>query len=292
MPGNLKVLPWAGFKAAVSYNFDDANSSQLNNYSQLNGLGVPFTFYLIGNKISAGPTTKWAQALKDGHELANHTYDHNTVAQSNVDMGKSTIESDFSPLKVYTFAAPNGDTGYQQYVQNKYLLDRGVSNGSMLPGNETMPSPWNTYCYIPPASAQASDYQSQIDQARSTNGWRVILVHGFQGGSDGAYQAVDLNQYLMGVMYAKTFADLWIGKMVDVGAYWRGQNAFQKNMPTGTPATMQTWTWTLPPAFPPGKYLRVMVDGGTLTQNGTPLVWDTHGYYEVSLDVGTLTLSP
>ena len=38
--------------------------------------------------------------------------------------------------------------------------------------------------------------------------------------------------------------------------------------------------------------LRVTVDGGTLSQGGTPLVWDTHGYYEVALGKGSVTLSP
>ena len=34
------------------------------------------------------------------------------------------------------------------------------------------------------------------------------------------------------------------------------------------------------------------VDGGTLTQSGRTLPWDDHGYYEIALDPGTLTLSP
>jgi hypothetical protein len=48
----------------------------------------------------------------------------------------------------------------------------------------------------------------------------------------------------------------------------------------------------LPAHFPPGKYLRVNVTGGTLTQKGAPLPWDPHGYYEVALDAGALTLAP
>jgi hypothetical protein len=36
----------------------------------------------------------------------------------------------------------------------------------------------------------------------------------------------------------------------------------------------------------------VKVDGGTLKQNGTPLTWDAHGYYEVALDPLSVTLSP
>jgi len=53
-----------------------------------------------------------------------------------------------------------------------------------------------------------------------------------------------------------------------------------------------TWAWTLPAHFPAGKFLRVTVDGGHLAQGGQALSWDGHGYYEVALDAGTLTLSP
>ena len=93
------------------------------------------------------------------------------------------------------------------------------------------------------------------------------------------------------VAHAKSLGDVWIDSMVNVGAYWRGQ----KLLSAVTPATAgggQTWTWTLPAHFPPGKFLRVTVDGGTLSQNGTPLPWDAHGYYEIALDAGSLTLSP
>jgi hypothetical protein len=60
---------------------------------------------------------------------------------------------------------------------------------------------------------------------------------------------------------------------------------------TVTP-TANTWTWTLPDHFPPGKVLRVMVDGGTPSQSGTALVWDSHGYHQVALDAGSLTWKP
>jgi hypothetical protein len=61
---------------------------------------------------------------------------------------------------------------------------------------------------------------------------------------------------------------------------------------TTTSGNNRTWTWTLPAHFPPGKVLRVKVDGGSLSQGGNLLVWNAHGYYEVALDRGTLTLSP
>jgi hypothetical protein len=94
-----------------------------------------------------------------------------------------------------------------------------------------------------------------------------------------------------GVKYAQTFPDLWIDTMVQVGSYWRGQNAFKSAKMT-TSGSSTTYTWTLPANFPTGKYLRVTVDGGTITQNGTAIPWDSHGYYEIALDPGTLTLGP
>ena len=70
--------------------------------------------------------------------------------------------------------------------------------------------------------------------------------------------------------------------MVNVAAYYLGQKLITGNGPT--------WTWNLPNNFPTGHYLRVTVDGGTLKQNGKALPWSSHGYYEVSLDEGSLTL--
>ena len=55
------------------------------------------------------------------------------------------------------------------------------------------------------------------------------------------------------------------------------------------------WTWDVADfsdPFPPGKFLRVTTDGGTLKQGDKTLTWNDHGYYEVSLDAGTLTPSP
>jgi hypothetical protein len=92
-------------------------------------------------------------------------------------------------------------------------------------------------------------------------------------------------------MYAKSRTNLWIDTMENVGAYWRGQNAFDKATMT-TSGSSTTYTWTLPANFPPGKYLRVTVTGGNVTQNGTSLTWDSHGYYEIALDVGALTVGP
>ena len=91
--------------------------------------------------------------------------------------------------------------------------------------------------------------------------------------------------------HTKSLEDVWIDTVANTGAYWLGQKVFSAVAPKSD-GKDQTWTWTLPAHFPTGKYLRVTVYGGTLTQGGAALPWVTHGYYEVALDAGSLTWSP
>jgi peptidoglycan/xylan/chitin deacetylase (PgdA/CDA1 family) len=287
-PGNLVVLNWAGFQGAVSYTFDDANSSQIEHYSELQGLGVPFTFYLWTGKTEASNSI-WAQALLDGHELGNHTQTHpSNATEYEVDSATAFIEQTFG-VTPYTMAAPYGDTSYVAIAQTRFLLNRGVSGGSVGPNDNS--NPFNLPCYIPPQNAQASDFNNTINAARSAGKWQILCLHGFTGGTDSAYQPFDIYQFTSSVNYAKSLGDMWLDSAMNIGAYWRGQKTLSSVSPqySGNDIVYQ---WTLPDNFPPGKYLRITVDGGTPYQNGNPLAWDSHGYYEISLDAGSLILSP
>ena len=102
---------------------------------------------------------------------------------------------------------------------------------------------------------------------------------------------VDIDEILYSIKYAKAKGDVWVDSFVNVGAYWVGRKMFNDLTPAVS-GDDTVWTWTLPDHYPSGKYLRVTVDGGTLSQDGTALTWDSHGFYEVSLDAGNLTLSP
>lgn len=286
--GGLKVLDWAGFKAAVSYTFDDSNSSQISKYAELQALGVPFTFYLQTGK-SESTNAVWTQALKDGHELANHTKSHSmTPNGADVDDATKFIEDTFK-IKVWSLAAPYGTTGYGDLAKTRFLTNRGVNNGLMGPGDNT--DPFQLFCFVPNAGASQKAMDDQIVAARDAGKWRIVLIHGFTGGTDGAYNAVSFENFANSVKASKALGDLWLDTVVDVASYWRGQKTFSQVTPT-TSGDAQTWNWTLPSHFPPGKHLRVSVTGGNLTQKGAPLPWNDHGFYEVALDAGSLTLSP
>lgn len=287
-PGNLVVLPWAGFQAAVTYTFDDSNGSQIEHYDELQALGVPMTFYLWTDRPGSRDPI-WARAVKDGHELGNHGKTHARDAlPADIDAASAFIREHFG-VTAWTMASPFGDASYPPLAATRFLVNRGVVNGLIGPDDHV--DPFDLFCWVPPRQAPASAFDAQVDSARSAGKWRIMLLHGFTGGGDGAWQPVALDDFVKSVKYAKSLGDVWLDSMVNVAAYWRGQRAFSASGPVSAGGSL-TWTWSLPERFPPGKYLRVKVDGGKLTQNGTELAWNDHGFYEVSLDAESLTLSP
>jgi len=287
-PGGLTVLDWAGFQGAVSYTFDDTTSSQIEHYGELQALGVPMTFYLITSGAQASNEV-WAQAVADGHELGNHSHTHPQNASAmDIDTAEAFLESQFG-IEVWTMAAPYGNASYIPLGQERYLINRGVSNQIILPNDDA--NPFDLPCYVPPTGASADVMFSQVTSARDAGGWRVVLLHGFTGGSGGAYQPVGIDQFVSSVQQAKDLGDMWLDTVVAVGAYWRAQRMLSEVTPEQA-GDAQTWSWTLPDHFPPGRCLRVTVSGGTVSQGGEPLAWDDHGYYEISLDAGAVTVGP
>ena len=286
----ITVLNWAGFKGAVTYSFDDDNDSQISNYSQLQAAGGQYTFFLWTGRTQA-TNAIWKQALKDGHEIGNHTKSHDPNSHCTLDdiqAGSDFIMSTFG-VPAQTFASPNGNTCYKSPVSTLFFIMRGVSPASPVMPNGNSDA-LNLNCYIPATGQQANTFNQNVDSGRSAGGWVIYVVHGFSS-SDGSYQPVDIGQMTTAIKYAVGLKDMWVGSMVNVGAYWLGQKSFTSAM-TSTANGAKTWTWTLPAHFPPGHYLRVKVDGGTLSQKGATLTWDPHGYYEVALDALSLTLAP
>jgi len=286
----VTVLNWAGFTAAVTYSFDDDNQSQIDDYKMLQDAGGQYTFFMWTNRSQA-TNAVWKQALMDGHEIGNHTKSHDSngaCTAADVKAGGDFIMSTFGK-PAQTFAAPNGSTCFMQPAGMYYFINRGVSPASPVLPNDNS-NPLNLNCYIPNQGQQTSAFNANIDDAHKKGGWVIYVIHGFSS-SDGSYQPVDIGQVTAAIKYSKGMGDVWVGSMVNIASYWQGQKAFSSAM-TSTSGGDKTWTWKLPDHFPPGHYLRVKTDGGTLKQNGVALPWDSHGYYEIALDALSVTLSP
>jgi peptidoglycan/xylan/chitin deacetylase (PgdA/CDA1 family) len=303
-PGNLKVLDWAGFRSALTYTFDDAQPSQVEHYAELQATGARMTFFITSGNI-AGFDPTFTQAALDGHEIGNHTVHHchadltgcsGALASlaAEIDDCNSYITSHYGQTAVWTAASPFGDTGYDLPDADRFFLNRGVFAGSIAPRDST--DPFNLPCHAAVDGETVDSFNSAIDASHTAGRWLIMLIHTLMPTTANWYAPIDISVVTGSAGHAQALGDVWIDSMVNVGAYWRAQKVVSAATPTiapTTPGTSQTmtWTWTLPVHFPTGKYLRVTVDGGTLSQGGTPIPWDAHGYYEIALDAGSLTLS-
>jgi peptidoglycan/xylan/chitin deacetylase (PgdA/CDA1 family) len=268
----------------VTYSFDDNDDSQLNYYDEMHAIGGRYTYYLVSDWGISG--ADWQKIHDDGNEIGNHTTNH-SCSTANIDGASTAIANTFGEAPT-TLAAPNGDAACSSQAPGRVFINRGVSPAQpVTPLNNS--DPFKLNCYIPQTGQAAGAYNSDIDGALSQNGWVIYVIHGIQPTSH-TFQPVSWDGLKAAIEYSKS-KDVWIDTMENIGSYWLGQKAFADAL-SETAGDSTTWTWTLPDQFPAEKYLRVTVDGGTLTQGGSQLTWDPHGYYEIALDEGSVTLSP
>jgi len=300
---DLRVLPWAGFKGAVSYSFDDSQPSQIEHWAQLAATGVPMTAYI--NAINRDKTPNydaaWRAVGRAGWELGNHTVHHcyfgktcegltRFDAAAEIDDDRDFISGVLGAPGVWTLAYPYGDLGYEAEAPRHVFLARGVMPGAVDPhGGDA----FNLPIYGAKTGDTAAQLNPPLDAARDRGQWLIYMFHSITPTAQVWYAPVDISQIVATVDHAKAFGDLWMDTLLNIGAYWRGETTIEAATSSSakTPQPI-TWTWTLPAHFPPGHRLRVTVDGGALSQNGREIAWNGHGYYEIDLDAGSLSWRP
>jgi peptidoglycan/xylan/chitin deacetylase (PgdA/CDA1 family) len=297
---NLKVLDWAGFTSAATFTFDDSQPSQIDAWPTLKAEGVRMTFYInASGSWYAGYDETWKDASAAGSEIGNHTYHHCRAdlsectgafssAALEIDSDTSYIENLIGASSVRTMAYPYGDGAYAPLAKDRFFLARGVRSGTVAANDAT--DPFDLPTIGAHGGEAASAFNASIDTARGSGRWVIFLFHSLLPTPYAWYASVNLTSVTGAIAYAKSQRDVWIDTVANVGAYWLGQRILSNAQPSASDGA-ETWTWSLPAHFPAGKTLRVTVDGGTLSQNGTPLLWNDHGYYEVALDIGSLTWS-
>jgi hypothetical protein len=281
--GGLKVLDWAGFKGAASFTFDDNRPSQMADYSQLKATGGHFTWFVVGNWLNGQSSTisQYKATMADGMEIANHTYSHNASgSQSDLSQNETFIMTNFG-VNANSMAAPNCDGSWASVAPNVLFQNRGPCGhpvSTVGPGSKDMTKPFQLPAYLPNTD-EAADTMSGV----LTDGqWRIYVIHGFDLGDTNTYQPVSIG-HVTGAISTAVSKGYWVEGITNVGAYWQGQKLISDSATTSA-------TWTLPAKFPKNMCLRITTTGGTVTQKGQAISWDTHGYYQIGLDAGEVTI--
>lgn len=280
--GGLKVLDWAGFKGAVSFTFDDNTPSQMPNYAALKATGAHFTFFVVGNWLSTSTSLipQYKATLADGQEIASHTYSHDdSDSLADLQKNQTYISTNFG-VNANSMAAPNCKDGWGPVAPSVLFQDRGpcsnsTTGGLLTPTDGT--SPFALPAMVPDEAASSATLSSAIVAGK----WRIFVIHGFDS-QNGTYHPVPIANVT--ATMSKSVSDgFWAETMTNVGAYWQGG----KLIPSSATSSA---TWTLPAKFPPNMCVRITTTGGTVTQKGETIKWDPHGYYQISLNAGEVTI--
>src|SRR5262249_53582761 len=160
-------------------------------YAELQAVGVPMTFYISTDlSTEANYDSTWTQAVKDGHEIGNHTVHHcqanltgcsfGTAPSGDTVANELTTCSSYIPQHtgqsdVWTGASPFGDTGYDSSAQSLFLLYRGVGGGTISATGNT--DPYNLPIYLAQTGDTASVFESHVTTAHTNKQWIIFLIH-------------------------------------------------------------------------------------------------------------------
>ena len=300
--GPLSILNWAGFAGAVSFTFDDSQPSQIQHFTELQATGVRMTLYIsTGDSTQTNYDATWSAAAKSGNEIGNHTVHHchanltgcafgtgTGSLASEIDQATSFITQRYPQSAVWTGASPYGDGGYDSTAASRFFLYRGVGGGSIGPNDGT--DPFHLPCHMAASGETAAGFNAATDAAQAAGRWQIFLIHTITPTPNIWFNPVNIADVTGAMNHAKLLGNVWVDTVANIGAYWRGQKILASTTPV-VAARTTTWNWQLPAHFPAGKTLRVMIASGILSQNGVPLVKSTQGFYTVSLDARSLTLT-
>ncbi len=297
-PSPFQILPWNGYKAALSLTFDDGDPIHLDLViPELDKRGLKGTFFLIAAKLDR--LTEWQKASQEGHEIGNHSLDHKHLTEygpngavKQVVEAKKILEKDFG-IPILTYAYPYFETNGElekTVDENDFIARGGFGVFEMNPDQDIN---WSN---IPSrGTATGIDYtvyQQWIDQDIADGCWTVFLTHGVEGTPWG-FQPVPKAVFLKLLDYlAERKKDLWIAPFGTVGAYWKAQKVIEAAEPHQDGTTL-IWKWKKPQVFPLGVVLKIHIagEGIQVTQGGKVVEPLAGSIYPVSFDAQELKIT-
>lgn len=297
VPSTLQVIPWNGYKGALSLTFDDGDPSQLDvAIPELAKRNFKGTFFLIHDRLVR--VEDWKKAADSGQEIGNHSLTHKRAkdlapgeAEQQVSEAKKRLEELFSiPILAFAYPFTEINPALRRSAQTHHLLSRGGMGDYFF-----MPESFPDWDYLPSQVAytltSSGIYKGWADKAISMGSWTIPQFHAFEGTLTGwqplaAGTFVDFLDYLV-----ERQKEIWIAPIGEVGAYWKAQKQLEDSKPKQV-ATRTTWNWDKPSLFPHGLILKVQIKGKNVkvSQNGKELKSLADSLYAVYFDEKELTI--
>jgi oligosaccharide reducing-end xylanase len=225
-----QVGTWSGFRTcAISYTFDDGCANQFAKaIPHFNEAGFKLTLFTV-----TGWTSNWTNlqnAAAKGHEVANHSATHPNLSTLAVDKQKAELETSNSLInskvtsqKSLTMATPYCAKGNDLLASHYFLAVRGCQGfiEPKTPGSFMNVS--SVICGNLGSVFKVKDFKSKADQAATSKGWLVYLIHGID--NDGGYSPLASDTLKLSLKYLKENDNLfWVNTFGNVARYIKERN--------------------------------------------------------------------
>lgn len=228
-----------GKQMALSFSWDDARPSQvIIGTDLLNKYDVKATFYVLPSPVY-DELAGWKKAVKDGHEIGNHSYNHpcsgnflwaRKNALEEYTLSKMELELETSNEKIFQmlgvtpsqFAYPCGQTFVQRGTETKsyvpIIAEKFKSGRTWL--NEAPNDP--TYCDLAQLTGVEMDGKNfneilkLIDSARENGLWLVLAGHEINKGGIQTTKTKTLKKLLK---YLDKTDAIWVAPVGEITNY-------------------------------------------------------------------------
>ena len=293
----FEVIPWNGYKAALSMTYDDGDPIHLDvAIPEMNKRGLRGTFYLITSKLTR--VEDWKKAVAAGQEIGNHTVTHRHTSELKPDDEKNEVVDakkyleDTFGVPVLTLAYPFVEIspGLKKWTEAEDFAARG-GGGTPYLTPDMEPDWFNVSSQTTMTAYAPETYTNWVDQDLAAGAWTVLMIHGIEGTQWG-WQPITKKTYLGLLDYlVQKKKNLWVAPFGEVCAYWRAQKVLEATEPKKD-GTTTILSWEIPANFPKGVTVKLAIagDGLKVSQGGKILKPLSSGVYSVAFDAKGLTL--
>jgi oligosaccharide reducing-end xylanase len=224
-----EIGTWRGFRAAaISYTFDDGCSNQFTvAIPMFDARGFKLTlFSVVGATNGMFPGwSKLQAAAAGGHEIASHTLTHPNLGQlsdsqqaTELKESQAAINANVSGQKCLALAYPFCAEANEALTSQYYIAARTCS-GQIVPATPANFMSISSFACGSQGSVQTTqDFNNRANDAVTTNGWCVYLIHGID--HDGGYSPVSTATLQGSVDYMSANQDkFWVETFGNVARY-------------------------------------------------------------------------